>query len=157
MCSRNYFLWDLSPSGYLFFSVCRFPTRFHGGCYSSCNFVSVLLLSCFLSVHFFQVSFLVCVIFKLVSLVCVTFRLFSRSVFPCSYPFLTCVTLILVSQWWFSYFALHLVLWPLSLTGFFHGVFHLQVSTFLALYACSIVFITCIARMFLIVRCVCRC
>ena len=67
-----------------FSSVCRFPTRFHGGCYSSCNFLSVLLLSCFLSVHFFQVSFLVCVIFKLVSLVCVTFRLFSRSVLPCS-------------------------------------------------------------------------
>ena len=70
-----------------FSSVCRFPTRFHGGYYSSCNFLSVLLLSCFLSVHFFQVSFLVCVIFKLVSLVCVTFRLFSWSVLPCSYRF----------------------------------------------------------------------
>ena len=67
-----------------FSSVCRFPTRFHGGYYSSCNFLSVLLLSCFLSVHFFQVSFLVCVIFKLVSLVYVTFRLFSRSVLSCS-------------------------------------------------------------------------
>ena len=67
-----------------FSSVCRFPTTFHGGYYSSCNFLSVLLLSCFLSVHCFQVSFLVCVIFKLVSLVCVTFRLFSRSVLPCS-------------------------------------------------------------------------
>ena len=67
-----------------FSSVCRFPTRFHGGYYSSCNFLSVLLLSCFLSVHFFQVSFLVCVIFKLVSLVYVTFRLFSQSVLPCS-------------------------------------------------------------------------
>ena len=67
-----------------FSSVCRFPTRFHGGYYSSCSFLGVLLLSCFLSVHCFQVSFLVCVIFKLVSLVCVTFRLFSRSVLPCS-------------------------------------------------------------------------
>ena len=67
-----------------FSSVCRFPTRFHGGYYSSCNFLSVLLLSSFLSVHFFQVSFLVCVIFKLVSLVYVTFRLFSQSVLPCS-------------------------------------------------------------------------
>ena len=67
-----------------FSSVCHFPTRFHGGYYSSCNFLSVLLLSCFLSVHCFQVSFLVCVIFRLVSLVCVTFRLFSRSVLPCS-------------------------------------------------------------------------
>ena len=28
-----------------FSSVCRFPTRFHGGYYSSCNFLSVLLLS----------------------------------------------------------------------------------------------------------------
>ena len=52
--------------------------------------------------------------------------------------FLTCVTFILVS-WWFSYFALHLVSWPLSLTGFSHGVLRLQVSTFLALYVCSIV------------------
>ena len=67
-----------------FSSVCRFPTRFHGGYYSFCSFLGVLLLSCFLSVHCFQVSFLVCVIFKLVSLVCVTFRLFSRSVLPCS-------------------------------------------------------------------------
>ena len=52
--------------------------------------------------------------------------------------FLTCVTFILVS-WWFSYFALHLVSWPLSLTGFSHGVLRLQVSTFLALDVCSIV------------------
>ena len=67
-----------------FSSVCRFPTKFHGGYYSSGNFLSVLFLSCFRRVHCFQVSFLVCVIFKLVSLVCVTFRLFSRSVLPCS-------------------------------------------------------------------------
>ena len=67
-----------------FSSMCRFATRFPVGYYSSCNFLSVLLLSCFLSVHFFQVSFLVCVIFKLVSLVFVTFRLFSQSVLPCS-------------------------------------------------------------------------
>ena len=53
-----------------FSSVCRFPTRFHGGYYSSCNFISVLLFSCFLSVHCFQVSFLVCVIFKLVFVCC---------------------------------------------------------------------------------------
>ena len=66
-----------------FSSVCRFPTRFHVGYYSF-NFLSVFLLSCFLCVHCFQVSFLVCVLFKLVSLVCVTFRLFSRSVLPCS-------------------------------------------------------------------------
>ena len=40
-----------------FSSVCRFPTRLHGGYYSSCNFLSVLLLSCFLSVHFFKFLF----------------------------------------------------------------------------------------------------
>ena len=78
-------LWKLVFMGSLAFrlpfaSVCRFPARFHSGYYSSGNFLSVLLLSCFLSVHSFQVSFLVCVIFKLVSLACVTFRLFSRSV-----------------------------------------------------------------------------
>ena len=41
---------------------------------------SVLLLSCFFSVRCFQVAFLTCVVFKLVSLVSVTFRLFSRRV-----------------------------------------------------------------------------
>ena len=40
-----------------FSSMCRFATRFHGGYYSSCNFLSVLLLSCFLSVHFFMFLF----------------------------------------------------------------------------------------------------
>ena len=82
-------LWKLVFMGSLAFrlpfaNVCRFPARFHSGYYSSGNFLSVLLLSCFLSVHSFQVSLLVCVIFKLVSLACVTFRLFSRSVLPCS-------------------------------------------------------------------------
>ena len=123
-----------------FSSVCPFPTRFHGGYYSSCNFLSVLLLSCFLSVHFFQVSFLVCVIFKLVP--------WCMSPLGCFHG----VCYLAVSRFW------HVSLsFSLSLTGFFHGVFHLQVSTFLALYACSIVFITCIALIFLIVCCVCRC
>ena len=67
-----------------FYSMCRFPTRFHGGYCSSFNFLSVLLLSFFLSIQCFQVAFLVCVVFKLVSSVCVTFRLFSWSVSPSS-------------------------------------------------------------------------
>ena len=39
-----------------FYSMCCFPTRFHGGYCSSFNFLSVLLLSFFLSIQCFQVA-----------------------------------------------------------------------------------------------------
>ena len=92
----------------------------------------MLLSSCFSNVCHPQVSFLGECHLQVVFTACVAFQLAVSGMCRFHSSFMV-----------ISYFALHLVLWPLALTGFFHGVFRLQVRAFLALYAFRLIFITC--------------
>ena len=98
----------------------------------------MLLSSCFSNVCHPQVSFLGECHLQVVFTACVAFQLAVSGMCRFHSSFMV-----------ISYFALHLVLWPLALTGFFHGVFRLQVSVFLALYAFRLIFITCNPLIFL--------
>ena len=106
-----------------FFAICVLEISFHGVLPSS--YLQVIS-SCFHRVHHFQVVFRVWVVSKLVAFACVAFRLFSQSVWPSSWTFLSCITFTLVS-WCLSYFAFHLVLSRVWLTRCFHGLCYLQV------------------------------
>ena len=91
-----------------FYSVCRFQARFHGGYYSFFNFHSVLLSICFHGIRRFQVAFVACVLFQLVSLACVAdqlavsglcrFHFSFYSVCRVQVIFMTCVTFKLFSR-----------------------------------------------------------
>ena len=113
----------------------------------------MLLSSCFHNVCHFQVAFLACVVFKLVSLAFVTFQLVISGMYLFHSSFM--VSFIFCSQFTFiACVAYKLFSWCLSPSSCFDCVCHLQGSAFVALVSLRLVFITRIALIFLFVSCV---